>query len=128
MDGESSIKFVSLKPAPEILYIPMLPVPYPELFCSWYTGLGSQIQTPKRSKVLISGVSFPQRFLSQSQESNVLSYSERKLTKNFQGFAPGPHWGELTALPQSPQLHIGFSSFSLVKKPVSPKNCWIQQY
>ena len=36
-------------------------VPYPELFWSWYTSLGSQAQTPKCSKVLISGVSFHQR-------------------------------------------------------------------
>ena len=27
-------------------------VPYPELFWSWYTGLGSQIQTPKFLKML----------------------------------------------------------------------------
>ena len=33
-------------------------MPYPELFWSWYTCLGSQTQTPKCSKVLISGVSF----------------------------------------------------------------------
>ena len=73
-------------------------VPYPELF-----------QTPKRSKVLISGVSFRQRSLLQSQESDVLSYSECKIAKNFQGFAPGPHWGGLTAPPQTPRLHNGFS-------------------
>ena len=83
---------------------------YLDLFWSQYTGLGSQTQTPKCSKVLISGVSFHQRSLSQSQESDVLSYSERKIAKNFQGFAPGPHWGGLTALPQTPQLHNSFFS------------------
>ena len=38
-----------------------------------------------------------------------LSYSERKIAKNFQGFATGPHWGGLTAPPQTPRLHNGFS-------------------
>ena len=82
---------------------------YPELFWSRYTSLGSQIQSPKCSKVLISGVSFCQRSLSQSQESNVLNYSECKIDKNFQGFAPGPYWGGLPVPPQTPHLHNGFS-------------------
>ena len=86
-----------------------IPVPYPELFWSWYTCLGSQTQTPKRLKVLISGVSFCQHSLSQSQESDVLSYSECKIAKNFQGFVLGPHWGGLTVLPQTPQLYNSFS-------------------
>ena len=89
------------------------PVSYPELFWSQYTGLGSQTQTPKCSKVLISGVSFHQRFLSQSQESDVLSYSERKIAKNFQGFAPVP--------PQTPQLHNGFSPHYIRWKTGIPK-------
>ena len=84
-------------------------MPYPELFWSQYTGLGSQTQTPKCSKVLISGVSFCQHSLSRSQESDVLSYSKGKIAKDFQGFAPGPHWGGLTAPPQTPRLHNGFS-------------------
>ena len=83
---------------------------YPELFWSQYTGLGFQTQTLKCSKVLISGVSFRQCSLSQNQESDVLSYSEHKIAKNFQGFTPGPHWGGLTALPQTPQLHNSFFS------------------
>ena len=83
--------------------------------------MGSQTQTPKRSKVLISGVSFRQRSLSQSQESDVLSYSERKITKNFQGFAPGPHWGGLTAPSQNPQLHNGFSPCYARRKTGTPK-------
>ena len=96
-------------------------MPYPELFWSWYTGLGSQIQTPKRSKVLISGVSFRQRSLLQSQKRDVLSYSERKIAKNFQGFAPGPHWGGLTAPPQTPPLHNGFSPRYARRKTGTPK-------
>ena len=80
-------------------------VPYPELFWSQYTSLGSQTQTPKCSKVLISGVSFRQCSLLQSQESDVLSYSDCKIAKHFQGFAPGPHWRGLTAPPQTPWLH-----------------------
>ena len=64
--------------------------------------------TLKCSKVLISGVTF-QCSLSQSQESDVLSYSECKIAKNFQGYAPGPLWGGLTVLPQTPWLHNSFS-------------------
>ena len=82
---------------------------YPELFWSQYTGLGSQTQTSKCSKVLISGVSFCQRYLLQSQERDVLSYSECKIAKHFQGFTPGPYWGGLTVSPQTLWLHNGFS-------------------
>ena len=60
--------------------------------------------------MLISGVSFHQLSLLQSSESDVLSYSECKIAKNFQGFAPGPHWGGLTAPPQTARLHNGFST------------------
>ena len=94
---------------------------YPELFWSWYTGLGSQTQTPKCSKVLISGVSFHQHSLSQSQEGNVLSYSEHKIAKNFQGFTPVPHWGGLTAVPQTPRLHSGFSPHYTCQKTGTPQ-------
>ena len=96
-------------------------VPYPELFWSSYTGLGSQIQTPKRSKVLISGVSFRQRSLSQSQESNVFSYSECKIAKNFQDFVSGPHWGGFTGPPQTPRLHNGSSPCYARWKTGTPK-------
>ena len=82
-------------------------MPYLELFWCWYTSLGSQTQTPKCSKVLISGVTFHQCSLLQSQESDVLSYSEHKIAKNFQGFPPGLHWEGLTVLSQTPQLHSG---------------------
>ena len=80
-----------------------------------------KLKPPKRSKVLISGVSFHQRSLSQSQESDVLSYSEHKIATNFQGFAPGPHWWWLTALPQTPRLHNGFSPRYACRKTGSPK-------
>ena len=86
-----------------------------------YTPLGSQTPTPKRSKVLISGVSFRKRSLSQSQKSDVLSYSEPKIAKNFQGFATGPHWGGLRALPQTPRLHNGFSPHYTRWKTGTPK-------
>ena len=59
---------------------------------------------PKLSKVLISGVSFRHHSSSQGHESDVLSYSECKLAKIFQGFA--------YSAPQTPQA--------------PPKNCWIQ--
>ena len=103
-------------------------MPYPELFWSQYTSLGSQTQTPKHSKVLISGVSFCQCSLLQSQESNVLSYVECKIAKNFQGFTPGLHWGELTAIPQTPQLHNGFSPRYAHQKTGTPQNCWIRHW
>ena len=90
------------------------------LFWSRYTGLGSQTHSPKRSKVLISGISFRQRSMSQSQESNVLSCSERKIATNFQGFAPEPHWGELTVPPQTPWLHNGFSPRYARRKTGTP--------
>ena len=104
----------------------IISVAYPELFWSQYTSSGSQTQTPKCSKVLIPGVSFCQRSLSQSQESDVLSYLECKIAKNFQGFTPGPHWGGLTVSPQTPQLHNSFSSHYARWKTGTPKNYWIQ--
>ena len=42
----------------------------------------------------------PQRALSLS----VLSYSECKIGKIFQGFTPGPHWRGLSAPPPPPRL------------------------
>ena len=96
-------------------------MPCPELFWSRYNGLGSQTQTPKCSKKLISGVSFRQRSLSQSQEGDVLSYSECKIAKNFQGFTPGPHWGGLTVLPQTPRLNNSFSPRYARWKTHAPK-------
>ena len=58
---------------------------------------------------MIYGVNFRQYSLSQSQEGDVLSYSECKLGKNFQVYAPGLHWGGLKVPPQTPQLHNSFS-------------------
>ena len=83
---------------------------YPELFRSPYTGLRSQTQTPKLSKVLIPGVSFRHHWLSQSQESDILSYSECKKAKLFLGFALGSHWGGLTTPLDSPVAQQFFSS------------------
>ena len=101
-------------------------VPYTELFWSRCTSLGSQTQTPKCWKVLNSSVSFHQHSLSQSQESDILSYSECKIAKNFQGFTPGCHWGGVTAPPQTSQMHNSFFSFAmLIEKQAPPKNCWI---
>ena len=97
------------------------PVLYPELFWSRYTSLGSQPQTPKCSKVLISGATFHQRSLSQSPESDVLSYSECKIAKNFQCFAPGLHWERLTAQPQTPWLHNSFSPSYTRQKTDTPQ-------
>ena len=54
-------------------------------------------------------------------ESHVLSYSERKIAKNFQGFTLGPHWGGLTAPTQTPQLHNGFSPRYACQKTGTPK-------
>ena len=58
--------------------------------------------------------------LSQSQESNVLSHSECKIATNFQGFVPGPCWGGLTALPQTPWLYKGFSPCYACQKTSTP--------
>ena len=78
-------------------------------FWNRYTGLGSQTQTPKLSKVLISGVSFHHRSLSQSHERDVLSYSECKIANIFWGFASKRHWGGLTVTPDSPAAQRFFS-------------------
>ena len=53
--------------------------------------------------MLISGVSFRHRSLCYSHEGDVSSYSECKIVKIFRGFALGPHWGGLTATPQTSQ-------------------------
>ena len=48
----------------------------------------------------------------QSHKSNVLSYSEYKITKIFWSFAPGTYWGGLTAppVPDYPAAHWFFGS------------------
>ena len=53
--------------------------------------------------------------------SEFASYSERKIAKHFEGFAPGPHWGGLTALPQTPRLHNGFCPRHARQKTGTPK-------
>ena len=70
---------------------------------------------------MIYGVNFRQCSLSQSQEGDVLSYSECKLGKNFQVFASGPHWGGLKAPPQTPQLHNSFSPRNARRKIGTPQ-------
>ena len=99
-----------------ILSLSLSSVPYPELFWSQYTGLGSQTQTSKRSKVLISGVSLHQCSLSQSQESDVLSYSERKIAKKFPGFHPWTPLGRAySTAPDSPAAQGFFFSLHSTK-------------
>ena len=44
--------------------------------------------------MLISGVRFRDRSLSQSHESDIFSYFECKIAKFFRGFVPGSHWRE----------------------------------
>ena len=55
---------------------------------------------PKLSKVLISGISFRHRSLSQSHESDVLSLFRMQNTQDFPGLCPWTHWRELTAPPR----------------------------
>ena len=56
----------------------------------------------------------------------VLSYSECKIVKIFQGFIPGPQWGGLTAPPKLPSCTTVFLFAMLIEKPAPPqKNCWI---
>ena len=75
-----------------------------------------QNSNPKQSKVMIYGVSFHQRYLSQSQESNVLSYSKRKIGKKLQGFCPWIPLGRAySAAPDSPAAQRFFSLLCLSK-------------
>lgn len=61
---------------------------------------------------------------------NVLSWAiqNAKKPKIFQGFAPGPHWGRLTASPKTTQLQNSFSSHNARQKPGNHKNCWIRHW
>ena len=99
-------------------------MPYPEVFRSRYTCLGYQTQTSEFSKVLISGVSFHHRSLSQSHESDILSYSEYKIVTSGvspldptrEGFQPPP------SVPDSPVAQWFFSSLGSSKNRHPPKN------
>ena len=74
-------------------------VPYPGLFWSWYTSLGLQTQTPKLSKVLISGLNFCHHSFWQSHESNVLSLFRMQNSQNFQGLCPWTPVGRAYSAP-----------------------------
>ena len=97
-------------------------VPYPELFWSripvvWDAKLVSNPQTLKSVDFWMVW-SFCQRSLSQREpraESNVLSYSECKIAKNFPCPCWGPQWGGLTALPRTPWLHNSWFFLSPVQ-------------
>ena len=88
----------------------------PELFWSRYTGLGSQIQTPKFLNVRLVLYLFNVKhclslfIVTDSHENNVLSTTECQIAKIFRGFAPGPHWGGLTAPFQDPPAAMRFFS------------------
>ena len=96
-------------------------VPYPELFWSRYTGLGSQTQTPKLSKVLIPGISFHHCSLSQSHESDVLSLFTMQNSQHFLGFCPWTRLGRAYSASQTKQLHNGFSPHHAHWKTDTPK-------
>ena len=86
-------------------------VPYPELFWSRYTVLGSQTQTPKLSKVLISGISFRHHSLSQSQWEQCFELFRMQNSQNFPVLCPWTPLRRAYSAPfhQTPQMHNGFS-------------------
>ena len=74
----------------------------------------------KRCK--LSGVSFRQCSLSQSQDSNVLSYSKHKIAKNFPGCCPWTPLGRAySAVPDSSAAQWFFSLLHLSKNWHPPK-------
>ena len=85
---------------------------------------------PKLSKVLISGVSFCHCSLSQSHESNVLSYSECKIAEKFSGLCPLTPLGRAysTPSPRLPSCTTVFLLAMLLEKPAPPKKYWIQHW
>ena len=87
----------------------------------WFGVPNSNPQTLK--SVEISGVSFHHCSLLQNHKSDVFSYSESKIVKVFQGFAPGPHWGGLTGPPRLPSCTTVFLLVMLFEKPAGPQNC-----
>ena len=96
-------------------------MPYPELFWSRYTSLGSQTQTPKLSKVLISGVSFHHCSLLLSHETDVLSLFRMQNSQNFLGLCPWTPLGRACSAPQTTQLHNSFSPCYTCRKTGTPK-------
>ena len=98
-----------------------LPVLYPELFWSWYTCLGSQTQTPKLSKVLISGLSFRHHSLLPSHNSNVLSLFRMQNSQNFLRLCPWTPPGRAYRAPQNTQLYNEFSPSYTRRKTSTPQ-------
>ena len=49
-------------------------------------------------------------------------------SKNFWGFALGPHWGWLTVPPRLPSCTTVFLLATLMEKPGPPKNWWIRHW
>ena len=96
-------------------------VAYPELFWSQYTGLGSQTQTPKLSKVqkLIHLKIDNDRHW--ATKAMLLGIQNAKTAKICRGFTPGPHWGEFTVPPRLPSCKMGFLLIMLLEKPAPKK-------
>ena len=80
---------------------------------------------PNSNPQMLKSVDFwcklPSTFFVTEPREWCLSYSECKIAKNFQGFAPGPHWGGLTVLPQTPLLQNSFSPCYVHWKSSIPK-------
>ena len=85
--------------------------------------MGSETQTPKLSKVLISGVSFYHRSLPQSHESDVLSLFSMQNSQKFPGFFSSldPTGEGLQHPPDYPASQRFFSSLHLPKNWHPPK-------
>ena len=94
---------------------------YPELFWSQYTGLGSQTQTSKCSKVLISCVSFCQRYLLQSKE-RYFELFRMQNSQTFPGFHPWTLLGRADSVASdSPAAQWFFSSLCSSQNRHLPK-------
>ena len=113
--------FLTILGVTYILYsFRLVPVPYPELFGSQYTGLGSWNQTPKLSKVLLSGVSIRYRSLSPSHKSDVLSLFRMQNSQNFLELCTWTPLGRAYSAPQTTQMHNGFSPCYTCQKTSTP--------
>ena len=71
--------------------------------------------------MLISGVSFRDRSLSQSHESDIFSYFECKVAKFFRSFVPGPHWRERQRQRHTERQREGEGERQRVKSQHPPK-------